>query len=334
VARPSETGTRRRSAATGGMPSWIEPELATLTHERFSDAAWIFERKLDGERCLAFVGSGGARLMSRSQREITSTFPEIARALDEQRDGDLVLDGEIVAFDGAQTRFARLQQRLGVTNPEEPLLRAVPVCYYLFDVLYSGGRDTRRLPLRERKGLLEGALGFRGPLRYTEHRERDGEAFWEQACRDGWEGLIAKRADAPYRSGRSRNWLKFKCENAQEFVIGGFTDPQRSRTGFGALLLGYYDGGGELVYAGKVGTGFDTKTLRRLHGQLARLERDKPAFGHGRLPGRRGVHWVQPRLVAQVGFTEWTEDGQLRHPRFQGLRDDKNAADVVREVPS
>jgi DNA ligase D-like protein (predicted ligase) len=316
------------------MPSWIEPELATLTHERFSDPAWIFERKLDGERCLAFAGPAAVRLMSRSQREITSTFPEVARALTAQRDGGLVLDGEVVAFDGAQTRFAQLQQRLGVANPGESLLRAVPVYYYLFDVLYAGGRDTRHLPLRERKELLEGALRFRGRLRYTEHRERDGEAFWEQACRDGWEGLIAKRADAPYRSGRSRDWLKFKCENAQEFVIGGYTDPQRSRTGFGALLLGYYDSGGELVYAGKVGTGFDAKTLRSLHGRLARLERDEPAFGHGRLPGRRGVHWVQPRLVAQVGFTEWTEDGQLRHPRFQGLRDDKKAADVVREVPS
>lgn len=279
-------------------------------------------------------GSATARLMSRSQRDITSTFPEIARALTEQRDGDLVLDGEIVAFDGAQTRFARLQQRLGVANPGKSLLRAVPVYYYLFDVLYADGRDTRQLPLRERKKLLEGALGFRGRLRYTEHRARDGEAFWEQACRDGWEGLIAKRADAPYRSGRSRNWLKFKCEDAQEFVIGGFTDPQRSRAGFGALLLGYYDSDGELVYAGKVGTGFDTKTLHSLHAQLARLGRDKPAFARGRLPGRRGVHWVQPRMVAQVGFTEWTEDGQLRHPRFQGLRDDKDAAEVVRDVPS
>jgi len=320
--------------ARSPMPSWVEPQLATLTHERFSDPAWIFERKLDGERCLAFTDAGGARLMSRSQREITSTFPEIVAALADQHRGGLVLDGEIVAFEGKQTRFGRLQQRLGVASPEKSLLRTVPVYYYLFDVLHAGGRDTRSLPLRERKELLESTLRFRDPLRHTEHRERDGEAFWEQACRDGWEGLIAKRADARYQGGRGRDWLKFKCENAQEFVIGGYTDPQRSRVGFGALLIGYYDGDGDLVYAGKVGTGFDTQTLRRLHGRLARLERSRPAFRRGQLPTPRGVHWVQPKLVGQVGFTEWTDDGQLRHPRFQGLRDDKEPADVVREVPS
>jgi DNA ligase D-like protein (predicted ligase) len=323
-----------RTRRGGGLPSWAEPQLATLTHERFSDPAWVFERKLDGERCLAFAGSGGVRLMSRSQQDITSRFPEVAGALAGQHAGELLADGEIVAFDGAQTRFGRLQQRLGVAHPQPSLLRAVPVYYYVFDVLYADGRDTRPLPLRERKKLLKSALGFRDPLRYTEHRDRDGERFWEQACRDGWEGLIAKRADAPYQSGRSRDWLKFKCENAQEFVIGGYTDPQRSRVGFGALLLGYYNRDGELVYAGKVGTGFDNTTLRGLHDRLARLERRRPAFRQGRLPPRRGVHWVEPRLVGQVGFAEWTGDGQLRHPRFQGLRDDKEPADVVREVPT
>ena len=316
------------------MPSWVEPQLATLTHARFSDPAWIFERKLDGERCLAFAGSDGVRLRSRSQREITSTFPEIARALAGQRRGNLVVDGEIVAFEGSQTRFGRLQQRLGQVRPADSLLHDVPVYYYLFDVLYVEGRDTRPLPLRERKRLLESALEFRDPLRYAEHRERDGEAFWAQACADGWEGLIAKRADAPYRGGRGGDWLKFKCENAQEFVIGGYTDPQRSRVGFGALLLGYYNRDGELIYAGKVGTGFDTGTLRSLHGELARLERSRPAFRQDRLPSPRGVHWVEPRLVGQITFTEWTDDGQLRHPRFQGLRDDKKPADVIREVPA
>lgn len=148
------------------------------------------------------------------------------------------------------------------------------------------------------------------------------------------EGLIAKRAGAPYRGGRGGDWLKFKCENAQEFVIGGYTDPQRSRVGFGALLLGYYNGDGELVYAGKVGTGFDTRTLRSLHGTLSTLERGRPAFRQGKLPSPRGVHWVQPRLVGQIAFTEWTDDGQLRHPRFQGLRDDKEPADVLREMPA
>jgi bifunctional non-homologous end joining protein LigD len=315
-------------------PSWVEPQLATLTRERFSDPDWIFERKLDGERCLAFAGSSGSRLMSRARRDITSTFPEIARALDAQRHGELVVDGEIVAFDGKQTRFGRLQQRLGQAHPEESLLRKVPVFYYVFDMLYADGRDTRPLPLRERKALLRDAISFGGPIRFTAHRNRDGEDFYAQACRDGWEGLVAKRADAPYQGGRDRDWLKFKCENGQEFVIGGYTDPQRSRVGFGALLLGYYDRDGGLVYAGKVGTGFDRKTLLSLHDRLARLERANPAFRRGRLPSPRGVHWVEPRLVGQVGFSEWTDDGQLRHPRFQGLRDDKKAADVVREIPS
>ncbi|HVT67346.1 MAG TPA: non-homologous end-joining DNA ligase [Trebonia sp.] len=263
---------------------------------------------------------------------MTTTFPEITGALAARRHGDFVADGEVVAFDGAQTRFSRLQQRLGIARPGPSLLADYPVYYYLFDVLYADGRDTRRLPLTERKRLLAGLVEFADPLRFTEHRERDGEAFWEQACRDGWEGLIAKRADAPYLGGRSRDWLKFKCETAQEFVIGGYTDPQRSRVGFGALLLGYYDPGGDLVYAGKVGTGFDTRTLRGLHSVLTRLERERTPFARGQLPSPRGVHWVTPRLVGQVAFTEWTDDGQLRHPRFQGLRDDKEPREVIREA--
>jgi DNA ligase D-like protein (predicted ligase) len=321
--------------AEGGaaMPSWVEPQLATLTRERFSDPEWIFERKLDGERCLAFCGSDGVTLRSRSEHEITTTFPEIAKALAAQRHGDLVADGEIVAFDGAQTRFERLQQRLGVHSPSQQLLDDFPVYYYVFDVLHADGRDTRDLPLTERKRLLAELIDFRDPLRFTEGRAGDGAAFWRQACSDGWEGLVAKRADAPYLAGRNRNWLKFKCENAQEFVIGGYTDPQRSRVGFGALLLGYYDPDGALVYAGKVGTGFDNRTLTSLHGVLARLERGTAPFTKGRLPSPRGVHWVTPRLVGEVGFSEWTDDGELRHPRFQGLRDDKDPREVVRELP-
>lgn len=315
------------------MPSWVEPQLATLTHERFSDPEWIFERKLDGERCLAFCGPDGVTLRSRSDHEVTTTFPEIAGALAAQRHGNLIADGEIVAFDGAQTRFGRLQQRLGVASPPQRLLDDFPVYYYVFDVLYADGRDTRELPLTERKRLLAGLIDFRDPLRFTEDRAGDGAAFWRQACLDGWEGLVAKRADAPYLAGRNRNWLKFKCENAQEFVIGGYTDPQRSRVGFGALLLGYYDPDGALVYAGKVGTGFDNRMLTNLHGMLARMERDSAPFTKGHLPSPRGVHWVTPRLVGEVGFSEWTDDGELRHPRFQGLRDDKDPREVVREVP-
>ena len=314
------------------MPAWIEPQLATLTRDRFSDPAWIFERKLDGERCLAYCG-GQVRLMSRNQHQITGTFPEIADALTALHLPALVLDGEIVAFDRDQTSFARLQRRLGVAHPASELLAEVPVFYYIFDVMYSGGRDTRGLPQGERKQILRGLLSYHDPLRYTEHRDEDGEAYWHQACRSGWEGVIAKRNDAPYRGGRSKAWLKFKCENSQEFVIGGYTDPRGSRVGFGALLLGYYEPDGMLAYAGKVGTGFDQAMLRRLHAELARLEQPGPAFAPGHLSSR-GVHWVQPRLVAQVAFSEWTQDDQLRHPRFQGLRSDKDPAEVVREVPA
>jgi bifunctional non-homologous end joining protein LigD len=314
------------------QPEWVEPELASLTRGRFSDPGWIFERKLDGERCLAFT-DGQTRLMTRNHKEDTATYPEIAAALTAQQAGDFIVDGEIVAFDGAQTSFARLQRRLGVRAPGPSLLAEVPVCYYLFDLIWAEGRDLRPRPLRERKRLLRELLTFDDTLRFTEHRDAEGEAYFTEACAQGWEGVIAKRADAPYRAGRGREWLKFKCENGQEFVIGGYTDPRGSRSGFGALLLGYYDPAGELAYAGKVGTGFDRRTLDSLHRVLVSLERSQPPFARGDLP-RAGVHWVEPRLVGQVAFTEWTADGQLRHPRFQGLRDDKEPADVVRETPS
>jgi bifunctional non-homologous end joining protein LigD len=318
------------------LPAWLEPELATLTRDRFSDTAWIFERKLDGERCLAFAGGGEVHLMTRNEHDISSTFPEIAAALAAQHLGDdFVVDGEIVAFDKDQTKFSLLQHRFGVVKPSADLLAEAPAYYYLFDVLWADGRDVRPLPLLERKKILRGLLSFDDPLRFTEHRDTEGEAYYRQACAQGWEGLIAKRADAPYRSGRTKDWLKFKCESGQEFVIGGFTDPQRSRIGFGALLLGYYDPGGRLVYAGKVGTGFTNQMLRSLHDRLAAIERPSPAFEAGPLPrSESGVHWVEPRLVGEVGFSEWTPAGELRHPRFQGLRDDKDPREVVREVPS
>jgi bifunctional non-homologous end joining protein LigD len=314
------------------QPAWLDPELATLTKQRFSDPAWIFERKLDGERCLAYRDGPALRLMTRNQKVVTATYPELASALEAQPADDFIIDGEVVAFDGEQTRFSRLQQRLGVHDPGPELLAGVPVYYYIFDVLWADGRDTRPRPLRERKDVLRRLLSFTGPLRFTEHRDADGEAYWREACTAGWEGLVAKRADSPYQPGRSRDWLKFKCENGQEFVIGGYTDPQGARTGFGALLLGYYDRDGQLAYAGKVGTGFDRHTLDSLHATLVTLERDRPPFDRGVLP-RSGVHWVEPSLVGEVGFSEWTTDGQLRHPRFQGLRRDKDPAEVVRELP-
>jgi DNA ligase D-like protein (predicted ligase) len=312
--------------------AWVEPQLATLTKDWFSDPAWIYERKLDGERCLAYGRDGEIHLMTRNQKSANAAYPELAEALAGQEAGDFVVDGEVVSFDGGQTSFAHLQQRIHVGHPSAELRASIPVYYYLFDIMYAGRQDVRDRPLRERKELLRQQFTFDDPLRFTAHRNTDGAEYIKQACQDGWEGLIAKRADAPYRAGRSKDWLKFKCESGQEFVIGGYTDPQGARTDFGALLLGYYDADGQLVYAGKVGTGFDRTLLHDLHDQLARIERDEPPFERGKLP-KQGVHWVEPRLVGEVGFSEWTRDGELRHPRFQGLRRDKAATEVVRESP-
>ena len=290
---------------------------AVLTEERFSDPDWIFERKLDGIRCAAFKDADGVRLRSRTDNPLH--FPEILAALEADPVRDVVLDGEVVAFDGEQTSFAALQQRAE---------RPTPLFYYVFDILRLDGEDLTELPLRERKARLRAALEWKDPLRFTVHCEEDGVAFYEAACAKGWEGLIAKRADSPYTRGRSRDWLKFKCSSEQELVIGGYTAPKGSRTDLGALLVGYHEDG-RLRYAGKVGTGFTHATLADLAERLRPLRRRSSPFAE---PIReRDVTWVEPRLVAQVGFSEWTRDGRLRHPRFLGLREDKDAADVVRE---
>jgi bifunctional non-homologous end joining protein LigD len=322
----------RERFARRRQPRWVDPALATLAHDRFSDPGWIFEPKFDGERCLAFRSGGDVRLLTRDKKQVNDTYPELVDALAAQQAGDFVVDGEVVAFDRGVTSFARLQRRIQLGDAEAaPAAGGVPVYFYVFDVLHADGYDTTGLTLRERKSLLRRLLSFSDPLRYTKHRRAEGENFWAQACRNGWEGVIAKRADAPYQHGRTSDWQKFKCENSQEFVIGGYTDPRGSRVGLGALLLGYHDAAGDLVYAGKVGTGFDARTLRRLGGELARLERSRPAFARGGPPRSGGVHWVEPRLVGEVSFTEWTADGELRHPRFRGLRRDKCPSAVVRE---
>jgi bifunctional non-homologous end joining protein LigD len=301
------------------LPERVTPMKAVLTDERFSDPDWIYERKLDGIRCVAIKAEQRVRLLSRNDLSLNGRFPEVVDALEQDPATDIVLDGEVVAFDGAQTSFARLQQR-----GERP----TPVFFYVFDLLHLAGRDITALPLRERKALLRHALRFEGPLRLTPYRNRDGEALFREACQKGWEGVIAKRADAPYTHGRSRDWLKFKCSAEQELVIGGFTAPRGSRTELGALLLGYYEDG-TLRYAGKVGTGFTQATLRDLAALLDPLRQERSPFAD-ELP-ERSVSWVQPRLVAQIGFSEWTRDGRLRHPRFLGLREDKSAEEVVRE---
>ena len=319
-----------------GSAGFVAPMLATLTEDRFSDPAWIFERKLDGVRAIAARDRSGAAVWSRSEKRMDATYPELVDAVAARVPPGAVLDGEIVAFDGARTSFERLQGRIGLHDPDAARATGIPVFLYLFDVLVLDDRDVTGLPLRTRKRLLRDAVDFGGPLRMSTHRNTDGEAYLRDACRRGWEGLVAKRADAPYRPGRrSPDWLKLKCVQAQELVIGGWTDPQRSRTGFGALLVGYQDGSGDhrrLRYAGKVGTGFDRRVLAELSDRFRGLSADRSPFDP---PVReKGAHWLRPELVAQIGFSEWTRDGKLRHPRYLGLRDDKAPEDVVREEPS
>jgi DNA ligase D-like protein (predicted ligase) len=323
----AERGLLRESV----LPATVPAMLATLTEQRFSRPDWIFERKLDGVRCLARRDAQGrVRLLSRNDQDMSRTYPEIAEALAGQAEHDLIADGEVVAFAGRRTSFERLQARLGITNPDAARASGIAVFYYVFDLLHLAGHDTRRLPLLTRKKLLRDAVGFADPLRFTTHRRGAGEQAYRAACARGDEGVIAKRAAAPYAGGRSRDWLKFKCVRDQEFVIGGWTEPKGSRTGFGALLIGYY-ADSTFVYAGKVGTGFADALLRRLGKQLADLATPDSPFRRNAVR-ERGVHWVRPELVAQIGFTEWTRDGMLRHPRFQGLRDDKPAREVVRET--
>lgn len=316
------------------MPGVPEPALATLRHERFWERGWVYERKLDGQRVLAVRDVDGCRLFSRSGRDVTVAFPEVAEALAEQRSTEFVVDGEVVAFEGSRTSFARLQPRIQVSNAEKARRSGVAVWYYVFDVLSADGVDLRDRSLLERKRVLKDLVHWRTPLRSTPHRVSGDDAWFAEICRRGWEGLIAKRADATYRAGRTDDWLKFKCEAGQELVVVGWTDPEGSRVALGALLLGYHDrseGREDLVYAGKVGTGFSQDVLRDLHRRLSRLEVESSPCTRGTLP-RRGVHWARPELVAQVAFTEWTSAGQLRHPRYLGLRTDKAADDVVREV--
>jgi bifunctional non-homologous end joining protein LigD len=295
---------------------------AVLTAERFDDPNWIYERKLDGIRCIAIRSGAPVRLLSRNDLSMNGRYPEIAAALDAEPCDQFAVDGEVVAFEGSRTSFARLAQRGQ---------RPVAVFYYVFDVLWLDGYDVRALPLRVRKRLLREALTFKDGVRLTPHRNEHGRALFEEACRKGWEGVIAKRADSPYVATRSRDWLKFKCEMGQELVIGGYTAPRGSRIEFGALLLGSYESG-KLRYAGKVGTGFDEATLRDLGARLRDLRRPDPPFADAAAIRERGVTWVDPVLVAQVGFSEWTRAGRLRHPRFLGLRDDKAAHEVVREA--
>lgn len=292
-------------------------ELATLTTEPFSDKNWIFEEKFDGIRCLAVRSNGKVSLYSRNRNRLD--FPEIVKELESKKGKDFVADGEIVAFDGKVTSFSKLQNR----NREK-----LSIYYYVFDLLFFDQTSLTNEPLLERKKILKDKFPFGKKIRYTPHVKEKGEAFFQRAQTKGLEGIIGKRIDSPYRSGRTRDWLKFKTSASQEFVIGGYTDPKGERIGFGALLVGYYDKKG-FQYAGKVGTGFDTTLLSSLSKQLKSREQSSCPFFLK--PKEKTAHFVRPNLMCEVGFTEWTKDGKLRHPRFLGLRKDKSAKSVKKE---
>lgn len=321
----------RQSIQETKLPGFVQPMKAVLSHEAFSDPDWIYERKLDGERCLIRKEGKQIELYSRNEKQKNAVYPEITEGA-EQMDGDFLLDSEIVTFKGRTTSFKRLQKRMHDTSPDTSLLDAVPVFAYVFDILFLDGYDLRDLPLRQRKRVLRKAFNWEDPIRFLPHRNEQGKSFLKKACGKGWEGLIAKDAGSGYTSSRSRNWLKLKCGHRQEVVIGGFTEPEGERKGFGALLVGYYDSGDAFVYAGKIGTGFDDEFLQSFHQKLERIERKTSPFKD--FDQGDSVHWVRPKYVAEVGFTEWTGNNRLRHPRFLGLRDDKAPEEVRKESSS
>jgi bifunctional non-homologous end joining protein LigD len=284
------------------FPEWVVPMAATLTQERFTGQEWIFERKFDGIRMLAFKNGSDVKLYSRNR--LLQHYPAVADAIANLPVHDVILDGE-AAWNSASR-----------------------VAYHVFDILWLDGRSLMPLPLDARRALLH-ACALRAPLAHVP--EITGDKPWERACSEGWEGVIAKRRTSPYEHRRSPHWLKMKCEASQELVVGGFTDPQGSRVGLGALLVGYFDRD-DFVFAGKIGTGFDTKLLLDLRSRLDELEIPKSPFAKGKGLPRIRTHWVRPEIVVQVAFIEWTLHGKLRHPRLLGIRYDKSPREVVRET--
>lgn len=297
---------------------------ATTTDRRRFDDGWAFERKVDGFRCLAFVDGDDVRLRSRNRTSFDGPFADIATALRARARGALIVDGEVIGTRDGATSFALLQQRLSATQAET----GIALQYVVFDLLWFDGHDVRSLPLEARQGALADVIDFGGPLARSEAMPGDAEALLAAACAAGWEGLVAKRLGSTYQPRRSRDWLKLKCTARQEVVVGGFTEPQGSRSGLGALLVGVYDDTG-LRFAGKVGTGFDDATLRSLRAELGELEVPGSPFVDPIREPR--VHWVAPELVVEVGFGEWSDAGRLRHPRYLGRRPDKDPTAVVRE---
>jgi bifunctional non-homologous end joining protein LigD len=326
-------------APRGEVDARTQPfTLATLAERPFSDPAWLYEIKYDGVRVLADRRGDRVTLYGRSGQDTTSRYPEVTRALRALPVDRFVIDGEIVALDDAgRPSFQRLQPRMALTDPRDIELaaRRQPAVGVFFDCLGLDDRDLRRRPLVERKECLRLLVPPLGTVRYGDHVAGEGRAFFEAASAQRLEGIVAKKARSVYSGGRTRDWIKIKCQKRQEFVVGGYTDPQGARGHFGALHLGLYDGPVEarrLVYVSKVGTGFDQAGLAAIWTRLRPLARATPPFEAGAVPTGRGHHWVEPRLVCEVRFTDWTEDGGLRHPTFLGLRDDRKPEDCRRET--
>ncbi|MDT7827574.1 non-homologous end-joining DNA ligase [Pricia sp. S334] len=315
------------------FPEFRSPMLATLTKNFFDDPDWIYERKLDGMRCLVYMVNGSPHLYSRNGKKANARFPELTEAMNSLSTRDFVIDGEIVAFEGKVTSFKKLQKRMQVADSEKARSIGVKTYLYIFDLLYFDGYALHDLPLVQRKQLLKRNFDWneKVPLRYTPHRREKGQKFHKEACNKGWEGIIAKDGTSTYRHTRSRKWLKFKCVNGQELVIGGFTEPQGDRKGFGALLVGFYEGE-KLQYAGKVGTGFSDEFLKEWRTNFDEIEQSDSPFSNYEDDNGGQNHWVAPDYVGQFEFTEWTDSNKLRHPSFVGIRDDKDPKAVKKEM--
>jgi bifunctional non-homologous end joining protein LigD len=317
------------------MPELINPQLATLVDGPPPGDEWFHELKFDGYRMLCHLRKGKSRFWSRNGKDWTEKFPNLVEAVKAIPATTAILDGEVVIVDKAgRSSFQRLQQSMGRGQDKVPAF-----VFEVFDLLHLDGFDLRRCPLRERKTQLEGLLqsaklGKNPTIRYSDHVEGNGAQFFKQACEYGIEGVVSKLADSPYESTRNRNWQKSKCIKRQEFVIAGYTPSKKGFPGFGSLILGVFDKG-KLVYTGRVGTGFSIKQRVELQKKLDRISQSTMPFAEKpKDPGLRDAHWAKLQLVAEVEFTEWTADGAIRHPSFQGLREDKKVTEIIREEPA
>lgn len=316
------------------MPEFVAPQLATLVRTPPRGDEWLHELKFDGYRMVCHLSRGKARFWSRNGKDWTEKFPNLSEAMKSLPVTTAILDGEVVVVDQAgRSSFQKLQNAMGRGGRERP----TAFVFEIFDLIYLDGYNLTQTPLVERKAVLAQLLGSaktKDTLRYSDHVEGNGAQFFKQACTYGLEGIVSKLASAPYESTRNGNWQKIKCLRRQEFVIAGYLPSKKGFPGFGALMLGVYDEG-KLVYAGRVGTGFSIKQRLELQQKLDRISQPSMSYAEKpKDPGLREAHWAKPKLVAEVEFSEWTADGLIRHPSFQGLREDKKATEVIREEPA